>query len=202
MKMLMVRNCAWSWSQCWCWCYFDDGNNIDDLNMATSWHLEPSFHSSQSWWGELVKNYKSKTKNHDEWKYFDNLVNADEDIMLMLLVIMLSFYFCEICGNFPQTVTNHTCPLCTGTQWSTISATRIIRCQVSFINFPTHTPILTSPSFKCWGGGSGGSPESEAAELHEARVGAPVQVLHLLAGLLIICGWFGIGKGELNRKYL
>ena len=24
------------------------------------------------------------------------LVNADEDIMLMLLVIMLSFYFCEI----------------------------------------------------------------------------------------------------------
>ena len=106
----------------------------------------------------------------------------------MLLVIMLSFYFCEICGNFPQTVTNHTCPLYTGTQWSTISATRIIRCQVSFIS-STHTPILTSPSFKCWGGGSGGSPESEAAELHEARVGAPVQVLHLLAGLLINKLW-------------
>ena len=39
-----------------------------------TWILEPSFHSSQSWWGELVKNHKSKTK-----KSRLNLVNADED---------------------------------------------------------------------------------------------------------------------------
>ena len=89
----------------------------------------------------ILKKRENVPPLHCDGVPYVTLVNADEDIMFMLLVIMLSFYFCEICGNFPQTVTNHTCPLCTGTQWSTISATRIIRCQVSFIS-STHTPIL------------------------------------------------------------
>ena len=102
--------------------------------------------TGSSWWRHMLaggrnnEHWTSSKKRenvpplHCDGVPYVTLVNADEDIMLMLLVIMLSFYFCEICGNFPQTVTNHTCPLYTGTQWSTISATRIIRCQVSFIS--------------------------------------------------------------------
>ena len=105
--------------------------------------------------------------------------------MLMLLVIMLSFYFCEIfLKQWPTTPA----PSAPGPSDQPFPLQGL-----SDARFPSshqlHTPILTSPSFKCWGGGSGGSSESEAAELHEARVGTPVQVLHLLAGLLINKLW-------------
>ena len=166
--------------------------------------------TGSSWWRHMLaggrnnEHWTSSKKRenvpplHCDGVPYVTLVNADEDIMLMLLVIMLSFYFCEIfLKQWPTTPA----PSAPGPSDQPFPLQGL-----SDARFPSshqlHTPILTSPSFKCWGGGSGGSSESEAAELHEARVGAPVQVLHLLAGLLIICGWFGIGKGELNRKYL
>ena len=48
----------------------------------------------------IIRNILKKRENvpplHCDGVPYVTLVNADEDIMLMLLVIMLSFYFCEI----------------------------------------------------------------------------------------------------------
>ena len=105
---------------------------------SSSWrHMLAGGRNNEHWTSS--KKRENVPPLHCDGVPYVTLVNADEDIMLMLLVIMLSTYFCEICVNFPETVTNHICPLCTGTQWSTISATRIIRCQVPFISSTSHS---------------------------------------------------------------
>ena len=73
----------------------------------------------------------------------------------------------------------------------------LILILILLIVTPIVTFLLTSPTIKCWGGGSSRRPESEASKLHETRAWTPVKVLHLLAGLSC---WTCLVKLQNNTK--